>query len=348
MATANPETVNALAATVQYNCDISDALYAREYTLCIYLLKMRELFRWEKAYGYADALPKEELGQWLTAREAHWEQLEGAEYRPVAVDDRQYDAFADDAINEVLRDLGLVYSGGIGTWRKPHFFLAELERRESFEGRTIFIAGRELARDITAPPAMSREGNVFVRRESLRRTIWEKVEEWQWRKDEAHPMAHLVRAYRLNDDLDRGIDRLTDDEIETLILHELGEIEAGKRLGQEWERMLAASGRSHLELVARAVRDHLADTLVTLPNLLERDDPAALHFYMANLSGMRKQLFPSLRDSHAVWLQQGRIEPLLDVIERGRQHWETVARRLLESHREAQETEVPEVEAIAL
>ncbi|SCZ59139.1 Sfum_1244 family protein [Thiohalomonas denitrificans] len=348
MVTASDEMLHALVATVQHNCDISDALYAREYTICIYLLKMRELFRWEQAYGYADPLPKEELGAWVMAREAHWETLEGQEYAPVSIDGEEFDPFADQEINNRLSELGMVYSGGIGTWRKPHFFLADLERRETLDERTIYIAGRERARDITAPPAMTREGSVFVRRESLRRTIWEKVEEWQWRKDYEHPMAHLIQAYRLDDNVEKGLDRLTDDEIETLILHELGEIEAGKRLGREWEEMLAESGRTRFELIARSVRDHLADTLVTLPRLLERDNPAALHFYMANLSGIRRELFPSLRNANATWLNKGRIEPLLDVIEKGQSHWEAVARQLLANYRKQPEPEAMAIEEVAL
>jgi hypothetical protein len=36
-----------VVATVQKNCHISDAQYAGDYTLCIFLLKMREFYRWE-------------------------------------------------------------------------------------------------------------------------------------------------------------------------------------------------------------------------------------------------------------------------------------------------------------
>lgn len=333
MVTASDATLNALAADVQRNCDISDARHAREYTMCIYLLKMRELFRWELGYGYTDHLPKDDLGEWLVAREARWETLEGREYVPLTLDGRELDPFDDTAANDALAGLGLVYSGGLGGWGKPHFFLGDLHRQEAVDGRTVYIAGREHARDITAPPAMTRGGNVFIRAESLRRMIWERVEEWRWRKDEAHPMAHLVRSYRFDDDIDRALDRLTDDEIETLILHELGELEAGRRLGGEWEAMLADAGRTRFELVARAVRDHLADTLITLPRLMERDNPAALHFYMANLTGVRRELFPALREANAKWLDNGRIEPLLDAVEKGRRHWEAVARKLLERYR---------------
>lgn len=342
MVTASDPALNALAADVQHNCDISDARYAREYTMCIYLLKMRELFRWEKGYGYADRLPKEELGDWLTAREAHWEALETREYVPLRLDGDQLDAFADDPINAALTERGLVYSGGIGAWHKPHFFLAELQRREPLEGKTVFVAGRELARDITAPPAMTRGSNVFVRSESLRRMIWEKVEEWQWKKEADHPVAHLVKAYRFDEGIESALDRLTEDEIDTLVLHELGEIEAGGRLGPAWERMLSEAGRTPLELVARAVRDHLADCLVTLPRLLARDDPAALYFYMANLTGMRRELFPLLKDANRTWLREGKIEPLLDAVERGRGHWEAVGRRLLDDYQ--REGRLPTIE----
>ncbi|MCS6786726.1 MAG: hypothetical protein NZ524_06820, partial [Thiobacillaceae bacterium] len=37
----------ALINAVQRNCDISDAQYAGDLTLCTFLLKMRELYRWE-------------------------------------------------------------------------------------------------------------------------------------------------------------------------------------------------------------------------------------------------------------------------------------------------------------
>lgn len=41
-------TRTALIKTVQKNCDIADARHAGDYTLCVYLLKMREMYRWEQ------------------------------------------------------------------------------------------------------------------------------------------------------------------------------------------------------------------------------------------------------------------------------------------------------------
>ncbi len=37
-----------LARAVQTNCDIADAHHAADMTLCVYLLQMREYFRWER------------------------------------------------------------------------------------------------------------------------------------------------------------------------------------------------------------------------------------------------------------------------------------------------------------
>ena len=44
----------ALIETVQHNCHLSDAHHARDYSLCIYLLKMREFYRWEETLPFDD------------------------------------------------------------------------------------------------------------------------------------------------------------------------------------------------------------------------------------------------------------------------------------------------------
>ena len=42
---------------VQRNCDISDANHGGNFTMCTYLMKMREYFRWEKGLAFTDRLP---------------------------------------------------------------------------------------------------------------------------------------------------------------------------------------------------------------------------------------------------------------------------------------------------
>lgn len=52
-----------LTESVQKNCHISDAQYAGHYTLCVFLLKMREYYRWENAIPQSQRLPKEAVGK---------------------------------------------------------------------------------------------------------------------------------------------------------------------------------------------------------------------------------------------------------------------------------------------
>ena len=56
-----PQLIN----SVQHNCHISDARHAGNYTLCIYLLKMREFYRWEHKYTFSEKLSTDEIGNWL-------------------------------------------------------------------------------------------------------------------------------------------------------------------------------------------------------------------------------------------------------------------------------------------
>ncbi len=60
----------ALINAVQRNCDISDAQYAGDLTLCTFLLKMRELYRWEHDIPLSANMPKGEVGDWMNARSA--------------------------------------------------------------------------------------------------------------------------------------------------------------------------------------------------------------------------------------------------------------------------------------
>ena len=68
--------IQSLRTAVQHNCYISDARYAGHNALCIFLLKMREYFRWETGRGFDEHIPRTELADWLSAREALWDEVE--------------------------------------------------------------------------------------------------------------------------------------------------------------------------------------------------------------------------------------------------------------------------------
>ena len=315
---------------IRTNCDISDARHAGDYTLCVYLLKMREYYRWEKNIPFGASLSHGDLTAWLTRREAHWEALADRPLEAVPVAGSRYDPFAAEAINAGLNDRGLAYSSGYGRNMKPVFFLAELERREVHDGYTLLVAGREYARDLAAPPAMSRERSIFIRRESLRRMLWEKVEEWRWNRP-ANAMRSAIRCYDFDNAAEQALEAMTETELHSALLHEIGEVEAGRLLGDDWENMLAALPPSRTEIMLRAVRDNLADCLVTLPALLQKANPAALHFYIGNMSNMRKTLFPALVCAYDDWTASGNTRPLQMLARRAAGHWQSLALDLLEA-----------------
>ena len=322
-----------LTQTVQHNCHIADALYAGDYTLCIYLLKMREFYRWERGLPYHSLLENRSVGEWLREREQLWDSLENNEFEPVKIDNSEFDPFDTEAINFALKPFELVYSGGLGLKTKPHFFLGKLHQRHEVNDYTVYISSNEYARDLTAPPAMALGQTIFIRRESLKRMLWEKLEEWRWNKP-ANAMARAIEHYDFNTSVDAALDNMTENELHSALLHEIGEVEAGQWLGEDWEQMLAELPRSKAEIMLRALRDHLADALSTLPSLVEQEQAASLHFYFANLNAMRKHMYPSLLSAYRQWYENGNITPLVRQVEQGRDHWQSLAENVLELYRE--------------
>lgn len=321
--------LSALKHSVQYNCSISDATHAGQYTLCIYLLKMREYYRWEKDLGFHDRIDNEEIGRWLSDREEQWESLEEEAFLPIRINGADYDAFDGAAINKHLTEHGMVYSAGYVLRGKPHFFLADLEQHLVQDNYQILISGKEYARELSAPPALSQRQTIFIRSESLRRTIWEKVEESLWNKGES-PLVRAINCYDFKNHLDDSLQAMCDNELQTLVAHEIGEIKAGKLIGAEaWSSLLGEVQGTPLELMLRAIRDNLADCLSTLPGLVEAENPARLHFFIATLSNMRKAIFPSLRDAYDDWLTSNSMTALRNISDAGSRHWHDLAQQIV-------------------
>ena len=332
-----------LAAAVQLNCDIADARHAADLTLCIYLLQMRELFRWERGLPFGAALGRDEIATWIAEREARWDALETRSFVRVpsfpgdAATDG-IDPFDAEAVNATLRPLGLLYGAGLVGAGRPVFFVGELHDRQCRDGLEVLAAGRELARGLVAPPAaLAGEGRgpIVLRRESLARWCWEKVEAASLRPQADGPLQALFAEHRLDCDFDAALPGWLDEAVEMLVLHELGEHRAGCRLGPDWGAMRLALGGRRAELYTRALRDHLADLEVTLPTLLDRGATAALHFWFANLDGVRELLFPGLAPAYAQWRGGDAGAALRRAIATGLAHFRALADEVLALHRGA-------------
>lgn len=313
-----------IVSTVQENCHIADARHAGDYTLCVYLLKMREMYRWERDMDFKTLLTTDDVGDWLTAREGVWDDLEDQEYRPLQINEKNHEPFDNDLINTLLDEKKLVYNAGLGIRCRPHFFIAELEECIQHDDYTIYISGKEYARDMAAPAAMAQESKIFIRRESLRRVIWEILDDARVTGLD-NPLTRAMSFYDFDNDVEKALDQMTEAEIKYVIEHEIGEVQAGQFLGDQWNDMLGELARTQAEIMLRAVRDHLADSMTTLPLLLKNESKASLHFYFGNMTAMRKHLAPGLVEAYEHWNETGDLVNLKGLSDRSQNHWQAVA-----------------------
>jgi hypothetical protein len=317
-----------LIDAVQRNCDIADARHAREATLCTYLLQMREYYRWENELPLSAPPPREDLARWLAEREARWSALEGEAYARLPLAGASHDPFDAAGVNRELVAQGLVYGAGYGRFHRPHFFLAQLAREETREGSRVLVSGCEYARDLAAAPAALQGDTIYLRHDALRRWLWEKIELWQARNGES-AFGRALACWGFVAEDPASFERLVQAQSEAMILHELGEARAAALLGPGWEEMLAGLEDRREELLARAVRDNLADCLVTLPALFEQAEPAPIHLYFAHFEGTRRELFPALAGAYRAWCEEPAGQALPRAVEAGAAHWERAARKLL-------------------
>ncbi len=310
-----------LLEAVQHNCLIADARHAGDFTLCTYLMKMRELYRWEQRLALDAPLSNDAVGRWVRERERLWEAVEARDYTALPLANRHHDPFDSETVNARLLPAGLVYSAGLGQRSAAHFFLAELEEVRELDGCRVLVAGREYARDLASPPAMTLGETVFVRRETFRRLLWERLQEWRWNRCDTPFGRALAASGAPQDDVEALLDHLVDEQIETVVLHELGEVAAGRGIERDWQALLRGVAGSKAELLARAVRDNLADVLSTLPALLAEGRADRLHFYFSTFSPLRRALYPRLWSAYGEWHAGGGDAALRAAVAAGRDHW---------------------------
>ncbi|HNV58898.1 MAG TPA: hypothetical protein PKH72_04545 [Rhodoferax sp.] len=326
----NPCNLDLLAHAVQTNCHIADARHASDMTLCIYLLQMREFYRWEKGIAPMHSLSHDAVGAWLSAREALWNQLEESPWQALVVEEQSFDPFDVVSLNKMLQPQGLVYGAGFTGPGRASFFLGELTSVQQRDGVPLWVSGREYARGLSSPPAALSNNTIFLRQESLQRWVWEKYETWTLRRSDG-AFKSALDAYDYATIGEQALERMAQAQAETLILHELGEARVASLLGPDWADMRSALSERRTELYARAARDLLADCLVTLPTLLGRRDDAALHFMFSNFDGLRAHLFPRLINDYTAWCAGDR-HALPQALAHGAMHWQQVCQQVLALH----------------
>jgi hypothetical protein len=314
--------LDGLIAQVQRNCDISDAHHSGIFSICGLALRLRDLFKWEHGLAPWEEGDPAAVLDWIGAREAHWETLAEAELEALAVSGRPVDPFDSEAVNSLLAPQRLYYGAGYARGLKPTFFIAEIDSEEVIEDCRVYRLGREVARDLSPLPAASQNGTIVLRRQSASSLLWDQIvyvtPSGQKALDAA--LAACGVADRRPSEVRRRWDELLRVQEAIHLRHELGEIRESGFPRDRWQEMIAAFPLSRIELLARHVKDLLADThpLGPLCHFERRREAAGLGLYSAFTDRLTRNLHPELLPAAEEILAAGNWIVLASAVAAGR------------------------------
>ena len=290
-----------LIEDVQYNCDISDARDHGIYSLCTMVLKLRNLYKWERGLQPWEEPESADLLDWIEAKENYWETIAGETFRPLSVAGRQFAPLDLEDVNATL-DGTLHYGAGFGRSMKTIFFLAEKLEQRTIEGCPAVILGAEQAREMASPFAMVQDGLIILRKQPLRTFLWDQIQDA--RSSCKVSLRLALKSYGLlnhgvldQELFKQSLDTIVDQEMNLFLYHEVGEILQGERISESLRRLVAHFPGSVLELVGRAVKDILADTHPAGPlaYIVRERRPTSLGLYLTFFDSLREKLFPEIR-----------------------------------------------------
>ena len=287
-----------LTNQVLQNCDISDSRHAGLYSVCGLALRLRDLYKWEKGLAPWDERDSSAILDWIGDKEQKWENIAENDYNPICIMERQYDPFDTLAINAVLKPYRLFYGAGYAHSLKPTFFLAAIDDIRNVRGYSVYTLGHELARDLLTIPALTQDSFVLLRKESASMFLWDQL--LYIKKSGRDALKFALQNCGLKDQhpktLRCNLDKIFAAQQETYIYHEIGEIKDTVFERGLWREVIAAFPHTAVELLARAVKDLLADTnkYGTLRYFIQTRKTASLAFYVAFFDGLAKALFPEL------------------------------------------------------
>ncbi len=305
---------------VQLNCDISDARDHGIYSICILVLRLRGLYKWEKGIEPWDEPEASEVLDWIDKREQYWDTLIERDFLPVEMNGSHYDPFDTKSINDYLYKNGLYYGAGYGQSMKSIFFVADILEERQVGSNQVIVLGREFARELAGPFALRQNDRIIIRREPLKHFLTNHLQEILPSAREV--MAEVFRKYSPKNKncilpkeaIRQHLDSITNQEIPVFIHHEIGETQNTPLSGEAFQNTISDFPDSLVEFFCRAVKDTLADTHENgmLGFIIKEERKQSLGLYLSFLNGIRRILFPEIA---------GVIE---DFVLRNQGDWETI------------------------
>ena len=291
--------IDHLTRQVLNNCEISDAQHAGLYSICGLALRLRDLYKWENGLSPWIEKDSTEILDWIADKEQLWEGLADEKYSDLTIGDTHHDPFNTAEINAVLEPQGFLYGAGYAFSLKPTFFLATIKNKSQANGYTVYTLERELARDLLTLPVLSQDNLILLRTDAARLYIWDQI---AFVKKSGRPalgfaLQHCGLKEQHPAALRQHLPAIVAAQKDNFIYHEIGEMKDSAFDPHIWRELIAAFPHSPVELLARAVKDLLADTTQhgTLRYIIKHRKAAALGFYVAFQDGLIKELFPELR-----------------------------------------------------
>jgi len=285
--------------TIQSNCDISDASGSAIFSICGMALRLRDLNKWEKGFNPWEENNPTELVDWIDHKEQLWEKIEGRAFAPLPLFEKKYDPFDTDAINKILSSLHLFYGAGYAHSLKPTFFLAGIKETRYLEDIPIVILEKELLRDLLTLPALNQDGFILIRRDAASFFLWDQM---VYLKKSGQRFLHFaLKQCGLPDtrleSRKTHFESILSVQEQTYIHHEIGEMKDTVFDHQIFREIVSEFPHTPIELLARTVKDLLADTVAlgTLQHIISTKNAAGLGFYAAFQDGLFLPLFPQLR-----------------------------------------------------
>jgi hypothetical protein len=276
------------------------------------VLKLRNLYKWEKGLQPWEEPEPADLLDWIDTKENYWATIAEESFRPLSVSGKMLAPLDLEEINATLNDR-LLYGAGYGRSMKTVFFLADKIEQRNYEGCPVIILGKERAREMASPFAMAQDGQIIIRKESLRFFFWDQIQEV--RSSCRSSLLQALRSYGVTKEdgtLDQALfisslDTIVEQEMNLFIYHEVGEILQTTFASESLQTIIGHFPGSVMEFVGRAVKDILADThpLGLLSYAIREQRNSSLGFYLTFLDGLREKLFPEILQAWQLLVADG-------------------------------------------
>ena len=296
----DPEPLAELLPQVRANCAVADASVAGRFSLCGLLLRLRNLYKWERDIPPWQEQDTSEVLAWVSQREELWERVLEDDPQPLTLDGELFDPFDTEGINDRLAPYGLLYGAGRVGGQAPVFFLAHLDESFRHNGLRVHRLGREYTQDILFLPGLRQGDNIYLRTRPFPYLVWDLLADP--RPSLAAFKRYALKAYGLEHTrlLDQPswelLTPVLEGEMNTVLWHELGEASDAAGAAQLLARAANGHPGSDVEHFVRGVKDLLADCGPggRLAHIIEARARGTLALYPVWLAGFLRLLFPEI------------------------------------------------------